>query len=345
MSKKYAAPISAWAAESVARIRSMAPTELQRYAEDAPGEGWGVIYVGLNVFNGKPYVGLHGHGQLGKSAYRGRWRDHLIAKDHGKFKNGMKKWGYGAFEWMILSRVPMSLLNAAEIDTIAQLDSMKNGYNTEKGGASVAKSEKGLAALRAANLDPAKIMKHRDSALDQWKDPAFKERQHASRKRAWTKPARKETASTSQKALWTPEYRAMMSAKRVEANAQPATKEKIADAGKRTWQAEGYRDKMCTIRKIAWQGEVGAARKKSASERFSNMWEDDEYREKKTKEINVWRNSDVVRAKRRATILKKREEALAKCTTEAERKKKIKQFKSTDQTQARVFAAAGIKPV
>lgn len=48
---------------------------------------------------------------------------------------------------------------------------------------------------------------------------------------------------------------------------------------------------------------------------------------------------------KRATILKKREATLAKCTTEAERKKKIKQYKRADQTQARVFAAAGINPV
>ena len=345
VSNKYSAPISAWAAESIARIRAMAPAELQQYAEAPPGEGWGVIYVGLNVFNGKMYAGQHSHGELGQSVYRARWRAHVLVRDHGKFKNSMKKWGCHAFVWLVLARVPMCLLNDSEIATIALLDSVRNGYNIEDGGSGTPRSAKGLAAIRAANLDPAKIKKHRYASLDKWKDPAYKERQHASRKRAWTKPERKEVASASQKALWTPEYTAAMSAKRIVANARPEVKKKVGDASKRAWQRPGHRDKMCVIRQETYKGKAGAARKKAISERYTKMWENPEYREKKSKHNKAMRNDDAVRAKRRATILKKREASLAKCTTEAERKKKIRQWKKTDNLQARTFAAAGIKQV
>lgn len=345
VSDKCSAPISAWAAESIARIRAMAPAELQQYAESPPGEDWGVIYVGVNIFNGKPYVGLHSHGKGGQSAYRVRWKKHAIGKEYTKFKNGMKKWGHLAFVWLILDRVPCCFLADTEIATIAKLDSIKNGYNTSVGGAGTPRLISGLEAIRAANRDPEKRQKQRDIALDKWKDPSFKERQTASRKRAWTKPERKEAASTAQKALWTPEHRAMMSAKRVVSNAQPETKKKIGDASKRAWEAEGHHEKMCQIRQEAYKGEAGAARKDAASGWFKKMWKGDEYRDKKTKEINVWRNSDSVRAQRRATILKKREVTLSKCTTESERKKKIRQWKKTDNLQVRTFAAAGIKRV
>lgn len=343
---KYSAPISAWAAESIARIRAMAPAELQQYAESPPGKGWGVIYVGLNVFNGKPYTGLHGHNTAGVSVYRSRWKHHVTNHLlHNKFRNGITKWGPSAFVWLILSRVSTELLNDAEIAMIAKLDSVKNGYNTEMGGAGNAKSMRGLEAIRAASREPTKRQKHRDSSLDQWKDPEFKERQHASRKRSWTKPERKEAASVTQKALWTPEYTSKMSAKRVVTNAQPETKKKIGDASKRTWQAPGHRDKMVQIRKDSYKGEAGAALKEVIGKNSTTMWKNPEYRKAKTNEINVWRNDDAVRAKRRATILKKRELVLLNCTTEAERKKKIKQYASTDLTQARTFAASGAKHV
>jgi hypothetical protein len=86
------------------RIHSLADPVLQKYLYIAPGVGKSVIYVAVNVKDGKAYVGKHGHGRHGQSLNASRKSKHEnpTASTNTYLANAMRKHGKASFEWFII---------------------------------------------------------------------------------------------------------------------------------------------------------------------------------------------------------------------------------------------------
>jgi hypothetical protein len=338
-------PESTAAAAKIEWVRQHAKPELQKYASEPPGKGFGVVYIGINLVNGKSYVGQHAHGISGKCVKKARWYPHLGAKTYTKLSFAVKKYGKGAFEWFILCRVvDEAPLNDKEVENIAQFDAVCNGYNIQHGGGGKKKSVRGLDALRLAARDPVKRAKHRDDMLSKWKDPVFRENNLKLRNEVLQRPDVKKKKSLSSKAAWLiPGYRERHVAKQKIAQNRESTKKLVAEASKTNWQNPEYANKMKAIRKSTWATPGFKQKMKSAmsDSKERRQAEDPDLAAREAARLLKMRNSDAVRAKRRATILEKRKAVLAACKTESERKKKIRQWKKTDNLQLRTFAASG----
>jgi len=116
--------------------------------EDIGNVRTGVIYLALNIFNGKCYVGL-------SDDFVRRKRHHVNPKLWGDshFHRAMRKWGPGAFLWVILERdIPMSELGKRESYWISVYDSFRNGYNQTTGDGRRIHSEQTKEKIRASHL-------------------------------------------------------------------------------------------------------------------------------------------------------------------------------------------------
>ena len=97
---------------------------------DAGSVRTGVIYMAVNIFNWKCYVGQTVN-------FQKRKRDHLKheVNTDTKFQRAIRKWGVGAFLWVILEQgIPMDDLPQREEAWVAIYDSYRNGYNSTPGG-------------------------------------------------------------------------------------------------------------------------------------------------------------------------------------------------------------------
>lgn len=91
----------------------------------------GKLYTITNKINNKKYVGKT-YFSLDK-----RWKEHT--RDSKKFSNrplyrAFNKYGIENFQIDLISELEESLLESAEIELIAKLDTFKSGYNATKGG-------------------------------------------------------------------------------------------------------------------------------------------------------------------------------------------------------------------
>lgn len=97
-----------------------------------------VIYKATNVVTGKFYIGKTIQ-SLKKRRYVHEWSAARGEKARGyksKFYNALRKYGSGSFQWKIIDTAnTLEELNKKERRYIAELDSIKRGYNISPGGA------------------------------------------------------------------------------------------------------------------------------------------------------------------------------------------------------------------
>ena len=141
------------------RILAMVDPELQKYIDTPPGGGKSVIYVAVNIKNGKAYVGKHGHGKDGQSFAASRKKDHEKPQDdrHTYFAYAMRKYGPESFEWYILWHGDASYENDMEVFLISpegvhtRLKADNGwGYNLMKGGDGGEHSPETIQKIKAA---------------------------------------------------------------------------------------------------------------------------------------------------------------------------------------------------
>lgn len=118
------------------KLNAVIDPSLQRWADAPPENGMGVIYVGVNLVNGKMYVGKH----KGTVSVRiQRWNNHLRNCNSGSklVLRASKKYGESSIAWFVIEYVDAARLNTLEkywisadgLDTLAP-----NGYNLTSGG-------------------------------------------------------------------------------------------------------------------------------------------------------------------------------------------------------------------
>ena len=123
-------------------VRSLGRAELQRFVMEPPGEGFAVIYVFVNIKDGKVYVGKHEHGSIGKSFWSSRYQAHRRPLSNNKtyWANAMRLHGEDSFEYYIIWHGPQSEVNHEECFWISPLglhaieDLGGCGYNSREGG-------------------------------------------------------------------------------------------------------------------------------------------------------------------------------------------------------------------
>jgi hypothetical protein len=301
-------------------VLSRVHPELQRFMEEPPGEGYAVIYAGLNLKNGKMYVGQHRHGQEGKSVAETRWKQHMKANGAcPAFSGAIKKYGAGAFKCVILDVCPEENADDVEIEAISNdgWDTLPpKGYNLDKGGCGSQRTVSGIEAVRAANKKPEKRQKHSKDAIRQWSDPAFREKQYAGRVAAHARPHVKKRRGNVMKAVWRrQEYREKIAATRIESASRPETIALISAASKKNWQDQAYRENLVSKRREKAKDPDFISK---ISKNSKSMWECPAYRSKK-----------------RAAVLKRRNAILEACKSPEERRLKELQFNRTDRDAKR----------
>jgi len=98
----------------------------------------GLIYRATNKLTGQVYIGQTNN-------YAKRLKEHIrysLQKHRREYKNkfheAIRTHGYSNFEWSILySGIPEHLIDAVEKWTIANYNSIENGYNRHPGGRTV----------------------------------------------------------------------------------------------------------------------------------------------------------------------------------------------------------------
>lgn len=125
--------------EMVQKLKHVLNPSLQIWCHKVPEKNHGVIYVGVNVVNGKMYVGLHGSGNGTKSVYLARICNHVIGGTGGSrlVSRAASKYGKNNIKWYILEYVDESVLKEREQHWISSsgLDTIvPKGYNLTSGG-------------------------------------------------------------------------------------------------------------------------------------------------------------------------------------------------------------------
>jgi hypothetical protein len=119
-----------------------------------PGEGLGVIYIGIATSNGKMYVGQHAHARLGRSVQGTRIASHMSGK--GNCTAITRACVKHRVVWFVVDHLPEEGLDEAEQYLIQKFDTLvPNGYNVKPGGNTAGLSEAQIAKMKATKADPA----------------------------------------------------------------------------------------------------------------------------------------------------------------------------------------------
>jgi hypothetical protein len=214
---------------NVDRIRSLAPSELQKYIDEPPGEGKSVVYAFANVVNGKAYAGKHRHGKSGRSVAATRLADFLDPKDtdHSFKANAVRKHGRGAFVPFIIWHGETFYEDTKEVFWISPdgLHTRKSkggwGYNDlEGGGSGGVLSEEGIQKMKTTKRQPSAV------AVASAKSKALVEYQIANGLPTIADHGNRWYASA------TPEQLAERRRKHAETTSTPEWKSKASDRGK-----------------------------------------------------------------------------------------------------------------
>lgn len=148
--------------ERVRFVKRLATPELQKFIEEPPGQGYSIIYAGINTKDGKVYVGKHSHGSRGKSFRASRMAAHLnpVAEDKHYFANAVRKYGRETFKWFVLWHGSTEEENTMEchfispngLNTISRLGGL--GYNIKPGGEGGPIDPETIEKIRVANSTP-----------------------------------------------------------------------------------------------------------------------------------------------------------------------------------------------
>ena len=116
---------------------------------------------------------------------------------NSKFANGIRKWGWNAFECKVLEEVFEEDLDKLEKFYIEQFDSYKNGYNSTIGGEG-AKGHNPYANKTEEEIEKIKE-KIRISNKKHFQNPKARENRSETAKKLWEDEEYKEKQSISQK--------------------------------------------------------------------------------------------------------------------------------------------------
>lgn len=113
---------------------------LQKYAHEPPREGFAILYVRIHREDRRGYIGQFKRrsGQQKNAGCSVRWRAAPI-KSNCHFQNALRKYGREGFVNFVLKEVPENQIDAEEDDAIVKYDTMKDGFNSIRGGAGVPK--------------------------------------------------------------------------------------------------------------------------------------------------------------------------------------------------------------
>ena len=205
--------------------------------------GWGCIYSAINRANpvhAKEYIGKDKTGDPVNHRWKVHSKEAAQAEPRGYFQRAVKKaGGPEAFEWTIIWRGPIELLNKMEIYYIKKRHTFKDdpvnggGYNLTKGGDGVSVWTKwSKQKVSKSSLfrfeDPAERKKISVAGLRRFEDPAEHEKLSVSSRRRWADPLEREKASLS-------------NLRRFES---PAERKKISDAGRRRFKDPAEHEKL-----------------------------------------------------------------------------------------------------
>ena len=335
----------------VAYVRSLTSERLDRFVYEPPGEGMAVIYVFVNLKDGKVYVGKHEHADVGESFKASRCQKHLKPSFSVKtyFANAVRKHGKESFEYHIVWHGPESQVDDQErfwigpdgLHTIKDNDGW--GYNTKEGGDGGRLAPSAISKIKATMLTPefkaahSELSKARlaspearaelsERAKAQWANATPEERAEWGRKisEAQSKPEFKAAHSELSKARWanaTPEQRAEWSRKQSEAQSKPEAKAAASERGKAQFASPEARAELSE------RGKKQAARE--AAEGKPSLGE-----RGKATQTGSWTEEQraAALAKRAATDAKKRADKLSKLEGVA-RERQVKEYEIQDRNE------------
>jgi group I intron endonuclease len=112
---------------NVQKVSELQLPQYEKYRDEPPGEGRGIVYVAVNIIDGMMYVGKHIHGLTGKSVASTRWKIHQ--SKHGKgcrrLYNAIQCHGAENFRWFVIEHLPEDLVTEYESYHISEF-----GLNT-----------------------------------------------------------------------------------------------------------------------------------------------------------------------------------------------------------------------
>ena len=233
---------------------------------------------------------------------------------NSKFARSIRKWGWNAFEGIVLEEVDEEDLNELEKFYIKYFDSYKNGYNTTLGGE----------GTRGYSFSEESKKKISITVKKRFQDPEEREKQSIIQRKHWEDKECREKQSISQKKRWEDkEYREKLK-KHWE---DKEYREKQSETVKKHWKDQEYREKQNIARRKCWEDQE---RRKKQSETIKKSWENKELREKLSiSQKKLWEDKE---------YREKQSVAQRKCWEDKEYREKQsiaqkKRFKSPEERQ------------
>lgn len=213
-------------------------------------EPQGCVYCVRNRENGKAYVGKY-EGRVVEK----RWKKHLLLAKNGSesiFHRALRKYGDSAFNWKIVWRGPIRILNEKEIYYIGRFHSFVDdpkggGYNLTRGGDG-GKPSRQMAKKRA------------DAIRKAWADPELRATQSEKLRTMFASDEQRAQRSKLRKLDWQkPDYRRKMSLRPGNRNKRTkAERAHLSKVVKKWWkslstkQKKKYNEKRCAASKQTW---------------------------------------------------------------------------------------------
>ena len=169
-------------------------------------EGIEKFYVGQTIGTMEQRASKDGSGY--------NWKDPSC---NSKFAKSIRKWGWDAFEGIVLEEVYEEDLDELEKFYIEQFDSYKNGYNSTLGGDGARGhnpydgkteeemkeiKEKMSKSMKKHYEDPEERKKTGEASKTYWEKPESRKRQSKISKTYWEKPESRKRQSKSIKKRW-----------------------------------------------------------------------------------------------------------------------------------------------
>lgn len=310
---------------------------VQRFADEPPGPGMAVVYIGVCQISGRMYVGKHVHGRTGRSVRADRWNKHPTNRGCVRLHREIGKYGHESFEYAILEHVHEDIVSERErffisadgFDTLAP-----RGLNLLSHDPSKPMSDEARARLSAS----AKIAQNRPEVKQanskRMRDlhngpngPSVRENMSKRMRDRFdgpSGPALREAASVRMKDVITDDVRAKM---RDSAAARWEDEQQHEDARKRQTALMARPDVKEKLSKAA----IRNFQKPGACEAHSQ------------RQIRAMRTPQA-RANMHAAAMRRRDEKLKACTTDVERRALEATFAKSDVRNKKRQAKRAAQP-
>jgi hypothetical protein len=269
--------------ERLEQIRKLSNPKLQRFVDDPPGIDTAIIYVFVNVKDGKVYVGKHSHADRGQSFRASRLQKHFRPSNDSNtyFANAMRKHGKDAFEYFIIWHGHDSEVDNKEIFWIGPdgLHTIKDcggwGYNQKDGGKGGRLTPSARLKISESYNRPGVRKKHSESAILQFRreealDPGQRSRRA---KNQFESQCAREELSNRSKLQWESvdaTTRESWCRNMKSALANPDTIEKKRRNAKAQMERERQRgEKTLNSRRVEWNQTASEEQINSCKERFA----------------------------------------------------------------------------